>query len=472
MKSARAKFILVLILAPCLLLAAAAQTPPPPRLEQPDSANIPRNLTLARAEQLLLQRNLAVLAAKYQVDANRAARLLASFRPNPTLTLGAEQFNLSNRFFRDIARTDSNSAAATTYTIRYDQLIERGGKRELRTELADFQLKASEAQMLDAVRTQLYQLRQAFTTAALARENLRVAEETRQQYEQTIRLTAAKVENGDLAGVELYRVQAASLQYQQSVQQAQTTYQQAARDILNLLGARAEDVRAAQQVAGAETEAKIVKASLTAEEMHSNDSGDEALDIDFKFDDRPIAQTPSEMREIALEARPDVIAARRLYGAALKGVSLAQAQRVRDVSVGTFVQRVGSDQTAGVNVTIPLFVHNKGFAAISQAESQKDAAAAMLRQAELQAATDVEKAYLAYQSARRTLDLYNATTLERAGKLKAIAAVSYKEGASSLIELLDAARTYNQTISSYNQARADYQMALWQMEQATGRPLK
>ena len=134
--------------------ATAAQTPAPP---SPAPVAIPRQLTLAQAEQLLLQRNLAVMAARYQIEANRAARLIATFRPNPTLTLGAEQFNLSDKFFHNLVHTDSNSAAASTYTVRYDQLIERGGKRELRTALADFQLKASEAQMLDAVRAQLFQ---------------------------------------------------------------------------------------------------------------------------------------------------------------------------------------------------------------------------------------------------------------------------------------------------------------------------
>src|SRR5438128_12456885 len=59
---------------------------------QSQAGSIPRRLTLVQAEELLLQRNLSVMAAKYQVEANRAAKLIASFRPNPTLTLGAEQF--------------------------------------------------------------------------------------------------------------------------------------------------------------------------------------------------------------------------------------------------------------------------------------------------------------------------------------------------------------------------------------------
>ena len=64
------------------------------------------------------------------------------------------------------------------------------------------------------------------------------------------------------------------------------------------------------------------------------------------------------------------------------------------------------------------------------------------------------------------------TTMERAGRLRSIAAVSYQQGALSLIELLDAQRTYNQTVTAYNQARADYQMALWQLEQATGATIR
>ncbi len=333
--------------------------------------------------------------------------------------------------------------------------------------------------MLDAARTQLYQLRQAFTAAALSRENMQLAETARRQYDETIRLTEAKVENGDLARVELYRAQVAALPYQQAVQQARTTYQQATRDILNLLGARIEDVSLTGPVVE-DNKARIVKAAFNT--GHDGDRAispnrvdppdDAPLDIEFTFDDQPISQTLAELRGIALAERPDVIAARRLSSASAKEVELARAQRARDIMVGAFYQHIGSDNTAGVNVSFPLFVHNKGFAAIRQAEAQQESVMSLAREAELQALTDVEKAYLAYQSARRIMDIYNVSTLQRAGRLKDIAALSYREGATSLLELLDAQRAYNQTIGSYNQARADYQSALWQLEQAIGKPLK
>jgi len=126
-------------------------------------------LTLEAAEQLLVQYNLTVVAARYGVDNARAQRLIASVRPNPTLTLGAEAFDLSapgkNAF------SNSDSAANRVYTARIDQVFERGNKRALRTEAAALQVQAAEAQVLDTIRTQLLQLRQAFYTAVLAREN-------------------------------------------------------------------------------------------------------------------------------------------------------------------------------------------------------------------------------------------------------------------------------------------------------------
>jgi cobalt-zinc-cadmium efflux system outer membrane protein len=282
-----------------------------------------------------------------------------------------------------------------------------------------------------------------------------------------------------LARVELYRAQVAALPYQQAVQQARTSYDQATRDILNLLGARVEDV-ALTTPAGADGRVQIINASFPADGAidgalsadRADPSNDAPLDIEFKFDDRPISQTLAELRAIALAERPDVIASRRLQDAASKAGALARAQRSRDIRIGVFYQHIGSDNTAGVNISFPLLVYDRGYAAISQAWALQESAISIAREAELQAVTDVEKAYLAYQSARRILDIYNSTTIERAGRLKTIAAFSYQEGATSLMDLLDAERGYNQTIRSYNQARADYQAALWQLEQAIGRPLK
>src|SRR5437868_1765529 len=133
--------------------------------------DIPRQLSLDKAEEILLQNNLAITAARYGVDIARAQRLMASLKPNPTVTFGAEQFDIGHPF-RDLVTTNADSAANRVYTFRYDQILERGNKRKLRTAVAEAQLQAAEAQVLDATRQQLFQLKQVFYTAVLARENL------------------------------------------------------------------------------------------------------------------------------------------------------------------------------------------------------------------------------------------------------------------------------------------------------------
>jgi len=167
-----------------------------------------------------------------------------------------------------------------------------------------------------------------------------------------------------------------------------------------------------------------------------------------------------------------VLSARHNLAFAEAAAQLAYAQRKRDVDVGYEYQRVGSDHTAGVVVQVPLLVHNNQQALYTQAEAQKRAAEAQLKQAELQAITDVDKAYQSYLSARRVLELYTAENLNQLERLRAVATVSYREGASSLFEVLDAQRAYNLAMTAYNQARSDYQLTLWDLEQATGRSLR
>jgi cobalt-zinc-cadmium efflux system outer membrane protein len=438
---------------------------------EPQSAPnpLPRRLTLPQAENLLIERNLSVLAARYQIEANRAARLIASYKPNPVLTIGAEQIPFYSPIagsFPRFLKTNPDAGANPVYTLRIDKIWERGGKRELRTALADAQLKASEAQMLDAVRTQLFQLRRAFAAATLARENLKLAETTEQQYVQTQALTQVKVEQGDIARVELYRVGAGRLQYQQAVLQARTAYDSALRDVLTLLGAREQDV----ETSIAQTTS--LEPILPPARQIPDSLRTAPLEIIADFDDRSIVQTLSELRTITLAERPDVLAARHLLESAESAMQFARAQRTRDVDTAYEYQRVGNDHSAGFVVQVPLFLNNNQRALYTQAEAQKRAAEAQLKQAELQATTDVEKTYQSYLSARRVLDLYSAENLGQLDRLRTVANVSYREGASSLFELLDAQRAYSAAMTAYNQARSDYQLTLWGLEQATGTSIR
>src|SRR5712691_11534844 len=231
---------LIMLFIPWLWLVSQAwgQSPTPPlsRLSVTSSqVDVPRQLTLEAAEQLLLQHNLAVVAARYGVDNARAQRLIASVRPNPTLTLGAEAFDLKapgRHLF-----SNSDSASNRLYTVRIDQVFERGNKRALRTAAAEFQIQAAEAQVFDTLRTQMLQLRQAFYTAVLSRENFRVTRENLTLTQDTEGLIKTRVSAGDAPEWDLMKFQANKVQFERDLATARLTYQQAVREVLTFVGA-------------------------------------------------------------------------------------------------------------------------------------------------------------------------------------------------------------------------------------------
>jgi cobalt-zinc-cadmium efflux system outer membrane protein len=348
------------------------------------------------------------------------------------------------------------------------KIFERGGKREYRMGQADGVVEASRYQVLDTFRTQLYQLRQVYTAAILARENLRLAEASNQEYQQTQDLTAIRVKSGDMAMMELFRARTARLPFQQAILDARNSYEQAAKDILNLLNATVADSSGLR----AESATAVVRVSAHSDQTDGADpSGIQflpTLEITGTFTDRTLPGDLAALRTMALANRPDVLAARANLRAAEQGLALAGAQRKRDIAVGVEYQRVGNDSAVGMIAQVPLFVYNNQKVAITQATAQHRLAEAQERQTEMQAVTDVEKAYQAYLSAKNLLALYSSENLVQVENLRSTAEYSYKHGDTSLFEYLDAARTARQAAISANQARAAYQLALWQMENAVG----
>ncbi len=418
--------------------------------------DVPRQLTLDKAEEILLRNNLTLTSARYGVDVARALRLLASLRPNPTVTVAAEQFDIAHPI-REIISTNPNVAANKFYTLRYDQIFERGDKRKLRTQAADLQVKAAEAQVLDATRQQLFQLKQAFYSAVLARENLRVADENLYLINSTEQLIKLHVETGDVAEGELIKFQSNKVQYQRDLVSSQLAYQQAARDVLNILGVEPKDVVGIVSTGGPDQIPQLL--------------ADAPIDVIGDLKAQPVTISVVELRQVAIENRPDVIAAQRNVEAAQRVLDLAYALRRRDLDIGWEYQRNGGEDTFGVVLSVPIFVHNNHQGEIDQALALLQQARTLLAQVKLQAMTDVDKAYRAYETAQKLLQVYNAAALSKAEEAFRIAGVSYKEGATSLLELREAQRTFNQTRVAYNQAHFDYRISIYQLELATGRKL-
>jgi cobalt-zinc-cadmium efflux system outer membrane protein len=120
---------------------------------------------------------------------------------------------------------------------------------------------------------------------------------------------------------------------------------------------------------------------------------------------------------------------------------------------------------------VPLFLYNNQRSGIAQAEAQRRSAEALHRLSERQAITDVEKAYQSYVAAREALALYNSENVSQVTRLQDIAEFTFRQGNTSLFELLEVQRSTRQVLMAYNQARANYQLSLWQLEFAVGAPI-
>ncbi len=402
---------------------------------------LPDALTLEQAEAELLERSLPLLAAKYQIDAAEAGRRVAALRLNPTLQVSAEQLP----FYSPAPGTVPNfwrtteAAAMPTYTAELGQVFERGGKRQLRSEQAGFQVEAMRAQSMDVLREQLLRLRQSFTAALLAQANLKLAEETDGQYAETERLMEARLRGGEIAEVDLDRVRAARLPYLQAVLESRIAYNQAAQQLLEILG-----------------ESRMQRGGRTPEL-----AGSLAREVRLP----PLG----ELLTVAAAERPDLKIAQAQWRAAETGTRLAEAGRKRDITATALMQRTGQDYAVGASVSVPLFWFNNQKAGIAQAAATERAAAAAGRLAALRTESEVERAYDAAQLARQALDLYSKEALERSRSIRSIITYSYQRGEADLLELLEAQRSANQILAAYNQAQAGYLNAVWMLQFAVGR---
>lgn len=432
----------------------------PPKVD----ANALRHLSLENAIDLLTQNNLSVIAARYNVNLAQAQRLVAALRPPATVTVSATQFKFPSSFLHPqtfiTGANPSNSAANISYTAEYDRLIERGGKRNLRISQAEYNSRAAETLVKDALRQQIFQLKQAFLTALLARENLRVALDNYRTFDASRTILNAQVKEGYAAGVDLKRIDLQKLQFQRDLSVAEQNFQQSTRDIYNLIGV-GDSFSVVDDLTNVNFEDSSFVPQMKAdlEILVGN--------LDFE----PVLLSISDLREATLENRPDIKNAELNLEAARAGLKLAEAQQLRDITVGGQFSRVGGDNTFGVVATIPLGIKKRAELAQGQAQINVRLAESNLRQVQTQALTDVEKAFTAYMTSRSRLRLFTNQALIKANDVREIEEISYRDGAKGLLDYLDAQRVYNQTMIDYNQSRFDFLSSLTQLEAAVGTKL-
>ena len=407
--------------------AAWAQVPPGP------DSRVLSTITLDEAIREALEKNLNLLAERFNVSVADARIIQARLRPNPVLTTGLDYQDWLGSGF-----TVQNGGGPPEYTARLDYLVERGAKREHRIEVAQNAKQVAQLQLLNTTRQLILDVQNAFVEVQAAKDNLALAQENLRAFNEVVEINNTRVKAGDLAPVEAIRSRLAALQFRNQLRTAE----------LRLTTAKA-------------------RLELLTGRAHSPDfdvAGPLRRDMDLAVHD--------EIQANALQRRPDLLALQRDQARSQADIRLQLAQGKIDYTLSTqyhhqYDEAHGDSLAVFFSAPVPIFNRNQG--EIERARQESQQIEARIRALKAGIGNEVETAYQQYMTSRTMLDSIENTMLSEAREVRQITEYSYRRGEASLLEFLDATRAFNETMQAYNDARADYSRSLYLLDSVSGK---
>src|SRR5450755_2330108 len=417
-------------------LTAQAQTPPPvagpPQVPVPLINPSARAVTLEEALELAKRNNPALQASQTLILQNKAQEITANLRPNPVLSMDAQYLPLfePNQFANPNYWNDNSE-----FDAGVGYLFERGKKRQHRLAAAKSATAVTEAQVSDAQRSVLANTAQLFIAALLAKSNLEFAQNLLGSYKKTVDIGEEREKAGSMSRNDLLKMQLQALQFENDVNSAQLVRAQALASLRQFLGF--DSVPQVYAVVG----------SLAYE---------------------PVTGRLEDLQARALANRPDLQAAQRSVTASQSQVGLAKANGKVDFNVTFDYTRLNQSNLGAFYFSIPLPVFNKNQGEIARTQYAVTQSQFQRKAAEQQVLTDVRNAYEGLRRSEQMVQLYDKGYLDKATESLDITKFSYEHGAASLLDFLDAERSYRSTQLSYRQALATYMTSLEQLRQAVG----
>jgi cobalt-zinc-cadmium efflux system outer membrane protein len=442
MKRQLSSAILLIIIFAALEIspAAQAQSNPPPAPPQRPAIQVPAPsrplspsavITMDEAIELARHNNPELQAQRTLVYQNREQEVTANLRPNPTLSWDAQ--------YIPIFQPDLFSSNYMDTTAQFDMgigyLFERGQKRQHRLAAAKDATAVTEAQVLDTERTTVAATAQQFVTALLAKSNLDLAEHLLDSYQHTVDAAHERQKAGKMTNADMLKIQLETLQFQNAVTAARIALAQALNTLRELIGF---------------------------------DAVPRNYDIVGQLAYEPVTLTLEELEQRAIASRPDLQAAQRGVTAAQSQIGLAKANSRQDVSVAFDYSHVNAANLSAFFFSIPLPVFNRNQGEVARTYYALAQSQYLEKAAEQTVRTDVKNAYEMLLNNRDILQMYDAGYLEKSQQSLDLEQSAYAQGDASLLDFLDAQRSYRSTQLSYRQGLASYMGALEQLRQAVG----
>jgi cobalt-zinc-cadmium efflux system outer membrane protein len=410
----RAVSLTVLMLVPWVLVVAQTALEP---------------LSLDDAIEFYLERNLEIEAARLEVELVRADVIGAGLRPNPEISVTAENFKLGG----DAPFSNLYEIAAS-----YSETIELGGKRRFRTQVADLGVSVAEARLADTLRRGISQVERFYYEAVLATGQLAIATEDRDAFDELVRYNQVRFDEGAVSEADLIKVRLERVQFERTVRQAELARDQAAIRL--------------------------------AERFGESNYGRFIADDDMGF--TPMPHPVETLKMMAMDARPDVRAGGLELALAQERTGLAKANGSVDLTPFVGYRRVAANDTVLFGVSIPLPFRDRNQGGVARAAAGESIAEAQLGAIRNRTLAEVESAYRGWEAARDQVLVFQNELLDQADRSYSIATIAYQEGATELLPLLEAQRTRTFVRDQFLQSLFDYQSSIIDLELAVGRDVQ
>ncbi len=423
---------LALLAAPAL--TSAQQNPPSPATTPPQAATtLPpaARISIDEAIRLALQHNHALLAARSTILQSQALETTANLRPNPVLSWDAQFLPIfqPNKFSSDYIDNQAQ------FDLGLGYLFERGRKRQHRLQAARDVTAVTRSTVADNERQLIFNVSQQFVAALLAQSTMDFTQQDLDSFQKTVDISETRYKAGDMSEGDLLKIKLQMLQFQSDVFAAKLAKVQALAGLRQFLG---------------------------FESVPDN------YDVEGSLDYQAVHAGLDDLKALALRTRPDLQAAQRNVIAAHSAELLAEANGKRDLGVSFNYSHVAATNTGAFffNIQLPIFDRNQG--EIARTRSVITQSQELASETSQQVLTDVVDAFQALRTSEQIVQLYQGGYVEQAAKSRDISEYAYKRGAASLLDYLDAERTYRANQLAYRQALATYMTALEQMRQAVG----
>ena len=413
----------------------------PVRAQALSSTQGPVKITLDDAIQLALQHNHNLLAAETTIEQSQALEIQANLRPNPYLFTDWEYLPLGSpsdqnpRLYPPGEPVSQYLHDNTEADLGLGYLFERGKKRQHRLQAARDITAETRSLVADNERTLTFNVASQFFTVQLAESTLELATKDVESFQKTVDISEYQYKIGGMSEGDFLMIKLQLLQYQTDYQQAILAKDQGLDDLRNMIGY--ESVPADYDVAG-------------------------------PFDYVPLKANLEDLQMKALQNRSDLRAAQQGVTAATSQWELQKAIGKQDVTAQANYSHVNGINAATFYMSVPLAIFNRNQGNILQARYAISQSQEQERATDQQVLTDVHDAYVGLKENDTIVVLYRSGYLDAAVRDRDIEQYAYQHGGASLLDWLNAERTYRVTELAYRQALASYLTAMEQLREAVG----